>query len=217
MIRLAKSIFTGCYSQFPKVPVGVPASSTESLTITLMSMTEKNDMERFMLQSSVQIKQPTLKFGATGDSVKQLQKFLIKRVPDVQSLVIDGVFGEITLLAVEIFQYRTFLKQDGIVGVVTWEALYIGQRPDLPLLYRGSHCDDVAKVQRVLKFSPFIRDTLGFDGYYFDKIDGVFGYQTQAAVKSFQNDKQLVVDGVIGSQTWDYLMELAALISHFGL
>ncbi len=169
-----------------------------------------------MIQSAVQIKQPTLKFGATGDAVKQLQKFLIKRVPDIQ-IVIDGVFGEITLLAVEIFQYRTFLKQYGVVGVVTWEALYIGQRPDLPRLYRGSHCDDVAKVQSVLKFSPFIRETLGFDGYYFGTIDGVFGYQTQAAVKSFQNDKQLVVDGVIGSQTWDYLMELAALISHFSL
>ncbi len=170
-----------------------------------------------MIQSSIQIKQPTLKFGATGDYVKQLQKFLIKRVPDVESLVIDGVFDEITLLAVEIFQYRTFLKQDGVVGVVTWEALYISQRPDLPLLYRGSYCDDVAKVQSLLKFSPFIQETLGFDGYYFGKIDGVFGDRTQVAVKSFQNDKQLVVDGIIGSQTWDYLMELAALVSHFVL
>lgn len=170
-----------------------------------------------MIQSPVQIKQPTLKFGATGDNVKQLQKFLIKRVPDVPSLVIDGVFGEITLLAVEVFQYRTFLKQDGVVGVVTWETLYIGQRPDLPLLYRGSYCDDVAKVQTILKFSPFIQEILASSGYYFGKIDGIFGYQTQAAVKSFQNDKHIVLDGVIGSQTWDYLMELAALISHLGL
>ena len=170
-----------------------------------------------MIVSPVQIKQPTLKFGDTGDSVKKLQHFLIKRVPDIQSLVIDGVFGEITLLAVEVFQYRTFLKQDGIVGIVTWEALYIGQRPDLPLLYGGSYCDDVAKIQSVLKFSDFIRETLDFDGYYFGKIDGMFGFETQAAVKSFQNHKQIRVDGVIGSQTWDYLMELAGLISHLGL
>ncbi len=100
---------------------------------------------------------------------------------------------------------------------MTWEALYIGQRPDLPLLYPGSYCDDVAKVQSLLTFSPFIRETLGFDGYYFGKIDSVFGYQTQEAVQSFQNDKKLVVDGVIGSQTWDYLMEIAGLISHLGL
>ncbi|MEO1431621.1 MAG: peptidoglycan-binding protein [Cyanobacteria bacterium J06633_8] len=170
-----------------------------------------------MILSPVQIKQPSLKFGNSGDSVKKLQEFLIKRVPDVQNLVINGVFDEITLLAVEIFQYRTFLKQDGIVGVVTWEALYIGQRPDLPLLYPGSYCDDVAKVQSILKFSPFIQENLGFDGYYFGRIDGVFGYQTQAAVKCFQQHKQLVVDGVIGYQTWDYLMEFAALISHFSL
>lgn len=173
--------------------------------------------EKLMILSPVQIKQPTLKFGATGDSVKKLQKFLINRVPDIQGLVINGEFGEITLLAVEVFQYRTFLKQDGIVGVVTWEALYIGQRPDLPLLYRGSYCDDVAKVQSILKFSPFIQEALGYRGYYFGKIDGIFGTQTTSAIKSFQKDKQLVVDGIIGSQTWDYLMELAALISHFGL
>ena len=170
-----------------------------------------------MIESPIQIKQPTLKLGATGDSVKKLQKFLTRRVPDVENILVDGVFGKITLLAVEVFQYRNFLKQDGIVGIVTWEALYIGQRPDLPLLRYGSYCDDVAKVQNVLKFSSLIRETLGFDGYYFGKIDGVFGKQTQLAVKSFQKDKQLLVDGVIGSQTWDYLLEFTALISHLSL
>lgn len=170
-----------------------------------------------MIKNPIQIKQPTLELGATGDSVKHLQKFLINRVPDVPNIEIDGVFSTITLLAVEVFQYRNFLKQDGVVGVVTWEALYIGQRPDLPLLRYGSYCDDVAKIQSVLKFSPFIREALGFDGYYFGKIDSVFGKQTQLAVKSFQKDKQLPSDGIIGSQTWDYLMEFTALISHLGL
>ena len=153
--------------------------------------------------------------GANNTNVNLIQSFL--QTLKLYSEPIDGVFGPKTKEAVLKFQAANGLKQDGIVGVVTWEALYIGQRPDLPLLYPGSYCDDVAKIQSVLKFSPFIRETLGFDGYYFGKIDGVFGSQTLAAIKSFQNDKQIVVDGVIGSQTWDYLMELAALISHCAL
>lgn len=38
-------------------------------------------------------------------------------------------------------------------------------------------------------------------------IDGVFGSRTGAAVKKFQRDEQLVVDGVVGPQTWSRLLD----------
>ena len=37
-------------------------------------------------------------------------------------------------------------------------------------------------------------------------VDGDFGPQTEKAAKAFQKDKKLVVDGVIGSQTWPVLV-----------
>jgi peptidoglycan hydrolase-like protein with peptidoglycan-binding domain len=166
---------------------------------------------------TAQVNQPTLKLGSTGPAVKELQKLLKQRVPMLSNLEVDGIFGEITKLAVEVFQYRVFLKHDGIVESKTWKALYAGKRNDLPLLRRGSRGDDVARVQDVLKFSSVTREYMGFDGYYFGVVDGDFGAKTEAAVKAFQKDRDLLVDGVIGAKTWEALIELAATISHIGL
>jgi peptidoglycan hydrolase-like protein with peptidoglycan-binding domain len=37
-------------------------------------------------------------------------------------------------------------------------------------------------------------------------VDGAFGPQTEAAVKSFQQSKGLTVDGIVGPQTWPKLV-----------
>lgn len=70
--------------------------------------------------SSSTIKYPTLRRGAKGDLVVQLQRILSK---DGSSLVIDGIFGSGTQSAVRAFQKRHGLEVDGIVGPKTWNAL----------------------------------------------------------------------------------------------
>ena len=37
------------------------------------------------------------------------------------------------------------------------------------------------------------------------KADGIFGYGTEAAVKSFQKENNLYVDGIVGMKTWETL------------
>ena len=71
-------------------------------------------------KESVKIVYPTLRRGARGDLVSQLQTLLSK---DGSSLAIDGIFGPGTQSAVRSFQKRHNLVVDGIVGPKTWAEL----------------------------------------------------------------------------------------------
>src|SRR4051812_357846 len=62
-----------------------------------------------------------------------------------------------------------------------------------PTLAKGSTGDDVRRLQRIL---VMIKD-LDFTG-----IDAIFGANTEAAVKSFQQGAGLAVDGIVGPETW---------------
>ena len=67
-------------------------------------------------------------------------------------------------------------------------------------LQLGSQGDDVEHLQRdlnLLKYGPLT-------------VDGDFGTKTQAAVERFQSNNNLVVDGIVGPQTWQVLNEQAA-------
>lgn len=64
-----------------------------------------------------------------------------------------------------------------------------------PLLRTGSGGDAVKKLQARLK-------QLGFDP---GPLDGDFGPQTVAAVRKFQADRGIRVDGIVGPETWGKL------------
>ncbi|BAZ20313.1 hypothetical protein NIES4073_11890 [Kalymmatonema gypsitolerans NIES-4073] len=64
----------------------------------------------------------------------------------------------------------------------------------------GVQGDDVKHLQEdlnLLKYGPLT-------------VDGNFGTKTEAAVKRFQSKNNLVVDGIVGPQTWQVLHEQAA-------
>lgn len=62
-----------------------------------------------------------------------------------------------------------------------------------PVLQQGSSGPDVRRVQRILVMIKL------FD---WEEIDGIFGPKTKGAVKSFQESKNLVEDGIVGPATW---------------
>lgn len=60
---------------------------------------------------------------------------------------------------------------------------------------KGDKGPDVKEIQQKLK-------TLGL---YDAPADGDFGPKTEMAVKAFQADNNLLVDGIVGPQTWNLL------------
>lgn len=63
----------------------------------------------------------------------------------------------------------------------------------LPTLRRGSRGDEVVYLQELLNAERFGVEI---------SVDGIFGRATEALVKTFQEDRGLTVDGVVGPLTW---------------
>ena len=63
---------------------------------------------------------PTIKIGSRGASVKTLQTLLNS---NGANLTVDGIFGQLTKIAVLSFQGEKGLAKDGIVGKLTWAKL----------------------------------------------------------------------------------------------
>lgn len=161
-----------------------------------------------------------IKNGASGTSVQQIQQALNivgQEYTGIPVLVEDGVFGAETERAIRRFQELFGLEVDGIVGMNTWNKLFEvsksiqqGTRPspDFPtypgtILQSGSRGNDVRLIQ----------ERLNFIAMYYKNIpsvvaDGVFGPLTTNAVRAFQMMLGLEVDGIVGLQTWNRIMQM---------
>lgn len=66
----------------------------------------------------------------------------------------------------------------------------------LRLLKSGSRGKDVKQLQQVLNDH----------NYPCGNVDGIFGVKTPEAVKAFQADKNLIVNGIVGFKTWEKIL-----------
>ena len=114
-------------------------------------------------------------------------------------IAVDGVLGPKTDAAVRAFQTEGGLSVDGIVGPRTWSAL-------ISVVQKGSRGDAVRGVQEEFQF----RNGTG-DPSQGVQIDGIFGSETDEAVRGFQESLSLdhpevIVDGTVGPITWRALV-----------
>jgi peptidoglycan hydrolase-like protein with peptidoglycan-binding domain len=137
---------------------------------------------------------PTLRRGSTGTDVRRLQRLLVM-IKELVYTGIDGIFGSQTEQAVRSFQQNGGLQVDGIVGPNTWAALPAD--PNTPQLAEGSSGPVVRALQDALK-------RLDAPGSPTDPgpVDGDFGPRTKAAVRAYQSDHAISVDGIVGDRTW---------------
>jgi peptidoglycan hydrolase-like protein with peptidoglycan-binding domain len=133
--------------------------------------------------------EPVLRPGSSGEVVRQLQQALKSLGYDPGA--IDGQFGARTESAVKAFQKAQGIAVDGIVGDITWLNIDEADMSN-PTIRKGSTGNPVRRAQKRL--------TLG--GYDTNGVDGIFGADTEAAVRRFQGDRGLTVDGIVGPRTW---------------
>ena len=133
----------------------------------------------------------TIRLNSNGNFVYILQ-YLLNQYG--YNLSVDGRFGVRTQNAVIDFQRNNNLTPDGIVGRNTWNAL-LNLNPSANVLRRGSKNSAVLFLQKLL---------LSYL-YPITSLDGIFGAETERAVKAFQTENNLVSDGIVGRNTWQAL------------
>ena len=130
---------------------------------------------------------PIVNRGSKGEDVRTVQYLLAARGHPGD---VDGAFGPSTEDRVQAFQSSSGLGADGVVGPQTWPALVVQ-------VAQGSTGDAVRAVQsQIDHYRP---------GYAV--VDGIFGPDTDEAVRRFQTRSGLVSDGVVGPKTWEALVE----------
>lgn len=141
-----------------------------------------------------------------GEEWENLGKFVFNeyspRVEELQKILKffgyplgqpDGKFGSTTRDMVERFQKDEQLPMTRFVDKATWDRMH--QYTDIFMNTDGSM--NIKALQTALKKAEFLKD----------KVDGILGPKTQAAIKDFQREHQLEPDGFVGLQTIKFLLK----------
>lgn len=146
--------------------------------------------------------------GSTGDKVRQIQALV--------GVTADGIYGPQTAAAVRQWQVNLNIPADGVWGPRTEEAtanlfVFLSNLQAVP---PSNPFFDAVNEARGHTFNQgsfgghvkILQAVLNGRGYPL-VADGVFGARTDAAVRRFQSDNGLRVDGLVGPQTWNALLD----------
>jgi N-acetylmuramoyl-L-alanine amidase len=147
--------------------------------------------------------------GDRGAAVRSIRA-LLQATGDLGPSTVEAsdVYDEEVAQAVRAFQQQRGLMVDGVLGPHTHIALdgahwKLGDRMLSHIPGHMLQGDDVAELQERLQ-------SLGFTP---DRVDGVFGTHTEHAVRRFQRNVELAVDGRVGPETLRAFTDLSRSVS----
>ena len=152
----------------------------------------------------------TLKKGAKGTAVKELQKRL--KELGYYTYGIDGDYGDRTVNAVKAFQMKNGLTADGVCGESTLKKLNSADA----ITAKGSTTVELNTSQTLQKGDngaqvKALQSALKKLGYYTNSLDSDYGYRTAEAVSAFQRANGLTVNGVANPATLRKLVSSSAI------
>lgn len=127
--------------------------------------------------------------GKEGDEIKKYQ--LILYYLDYLKTYPEGIYGDVTVSAVEKYQRDNDLTESGEIDPETQEKLN-----EEELIYKSGKEGDIIKEYQTI---------LNSLGYFQYSPDGQYGTNTTKAVQDYQNNNDLTVTGNIDSTTQEAL------------
>ena len=79
--------------------------------------------------------------------------------------------------------------------------MYVGAPVDMPILRKGSTGALVKQMQDRLFTGGYYNVELNMNNHR-SKVDGIFGLETESAIKHIQKNAGLAVDGIVSNRTW---------------
>lgn len=150
------------------------------------------------------------RIGSSGEKVRDIQRLV--------GVNADGIFGPQTEAAVRQWQSNLRIPADGVWGPLTEEATknLFAFLANLPVVQEVNPNNEFlaaiaqARTEVIRQGSSggavkIMQAALNGKGYPL-VADGAFGPRTDAALRSFQRDHGLSVDGVCGPRSWTALL-----------
>lgn len=199
-LKLVKS-FEGCRLIAYKCPAGVwtigyghTAGVTEGMTITNAQANEflKNDMLKYEKYVSEYCKGICL----NGNEFSALASFCYNCGPKNLKTLVKGRTKQQIADSMLLYDKGGGRVLKGLTRRRMAERELFLSSPNAHYLIRkGNRGQDVKDIQKMLNSR----------GYDCGTTDGIFGKNTEKAVRSFQKDNNLVIDGIVGKNTLEKL------------